>query len=532
MLFIGINPPAQAKTISNKIEKKIHELINQGETAFNDQQNAEAISYFIEAKKLAEANDFPQLECLAYYNIGTVYFHLYENGEALNNYLQAYKISLNHKVSLERQLEITYGISGVYYQEGYYDKAEEMLLRSLPTAQKSNDVLMLENIYQSLALIYNKKGEYEKALKYCNESKKYHKKGTDRSNIIKAETLYLQEKYEQLDKILPSIIESDQVNAADKGLAFIYKMQIYRSCKQYNKALEMSDSAYRLCDINNKPDLMVIISEIYEEIGDYPQAIAYKDSMTFYKDSLININNRQLIESNNVKLEVLKTQIEKDKELSSMRQRTRVMILVLLISILLIIIISILAYQQHQRYKHRKEILELNIQREQEERQLAEERMKETELIAHYRQQMIKQELDKRNTELSAKALFISSRNKLLEGILKYIAEHKDIKENPTIKQLAQHLKTLLKENNDEDTFIINFEAANPDFSRKLLQAHPTLLPSDLKFLAYIRMNISTKDIAIMLNVNPDSCKRRKIRIAKKLGLASSSELYEYLLSL
>ncbi len=529
---MGIITPVQAKSISNKIEKKILELINKGETAFNDQQCADAISYFIEAKDLAEANDLHQLECLAYYNTGVVYFQLYENGEALNNYLQAYKISLNHEVSIKRQLEITYGISGVYFQQGYYDKAEEMLLCSLQTALKNNDELMLENMYQSLALICNKKGEYEKALTYCNESKKYHKNGADRSNIIKAETLYLQKKYDQLDKLLPAIIESDQVKAVDKGLAFIYKMQIYRSRKQYNNALEAADSAYRLCNINNMPDLMANISEIYEEIGDYPQAIAYKDSMTFYNDSLININNRQLIESNNVKLEVLKTQIEKDNELSSMRQRTKVMILVLFISILVIIIISALSYIQHQRYKHRKQIMELNIQREQEERQLAEERMKETELIAHYRQQMIKQELDKRNTELSAKALFISSRNKLLEGILKYIAEHKDINENPTIKQLAQHLKNLLKENNDEDNFIINFEAANPEFSRKLLQAHPTLLPSDIKFLAYIRMNISIKDIAIMLNVNPDSCKRRKIRVAKKLGLESSSDLYEYLLSL
>ena len=531
ILIVSIIIAPQAKC-TNANEKKAIELIDEGEKAFNDQQVAAAISYFIEAKDIAAANSLPELECLAYYNIGVSYFELFENGEALDNFLQAYRISLDHEISITRKLEIAYGISGVYYRQEYLDKAKEMLLRSLPIAQEKDDKIMIENMLISLAMICNKKGDYEQALIYCQESEKYHETGPNRGDVIKAEALFLQKKYGELYKLSLDIIKSDNITSTDKGLIYRYLLDIYRQRKEYTLALEAADSARRLCDISNMPNLMNTISETYKEIGDFPNALAYKDSMVFSSDSIINSNNLKLIESNNVKLEVFKTQAERDQELSRIKQRNSVMILLSGIFLLIIIIISILAYLQRQRYKHRREIMELNIQREQEERQLAEERMKETELIAHYRQQMIKQELDKRNTELSAKALFISSRNKLLEGILKYIAEHKDISGNPTIKQLAQHLKALLKENNEEDHFIINFEAANPDFSRRLLQVHPNLLPSDLKFLAYIRMNISTKDMAIMLNVNPDSCKRRKIRIAKKLGLASSSELYEYLLSL
>lgn len=79
---------------------------------------------------------------------------------------------------------------------------------------------------------------------------------------------------------------------------------------------------------------------------------------------------------------------------------------------------------------------------------------------------------------------------------------------------------------------VVNFEAADPDFARRVLERHPALLDSDVRFLSYVRMNMQTKDIAALLNITPDSCKRRKIRISKKLGLETSSDLYSHILGI
>ena len=43
---------------------------------------------------------------------------------------------------------------------------------------------------------------------------------------------------------------------------------------------------------------------------------------------------------------------------------------------------------------------------------------------------------------------------------------------------------------------------------------------------------MQTKDIAALLNITPDSCKRRKIRLSKKLGLETSSDLYSHILGI
>lgn len=158
--------------------------------------------------------------------------------------------------------------------------------------------------------------------------------------------------------------------------------------------------------------------------------------------------------------------------------------------------------------------------------------MKETELIAHYQHEMMARSLEQKKKELSVSTMFISLRNKLIADLLASLSEIKEAKGTPALNTLVQHLKRLLKESADSDDFLMKFEAANPDFIKNLQTRHPNLSSSDLRFLAYMRSNLSLKDIASLLNINPDSCKRRKIRLSKKLGLDSSTDLYNYIVEL
>ncbi|MDE5796390.1 MAG: hypothetical protein K2H75_04715, partial [Muribaculaceae bacterium] len=160
-------------------------------------------------------------------------------------------------------------------------------------------------------------------------------------------------------------------------------------------------------------------------------------------------------------------------------------------------------------------------------------RIHETELVARHKHEILQKEIERQNTQLQANAMFVSSRNQLIEDLLKYIDNIKSEDDLPEIRNLRKHLGRMLgNDSKDREEFMMNVEAADPDLSRRLLAAHPDLLQSDIKFLGYIKMNMSMKEIAAILNVNPDSCKRRKIRIIKKLGLASSADLYAYLLHL
>lgn len=105
-------------------------------------------------------------------------------------------------------------------------------------------------------------------------------------------------------------------------------------------------------------------------------------------------------------------------------------------------------------------------------------------------------------------------------------------KSTSLLSDLVHHLEQLLKSSKEEDKFMKDIVNVAPDFTKLIKEKHPELLDSDIRFLTYIRMNLTVKDIATMLNITPESCRRRKIRVSKKLGLPSSAELYSYIINL
>ena len=75
------------------------------------------------------------------------------------------------------------------------------------------------------------------------------------------------------------------------------------------------------------------------------------------------------------------------------------------------------------------------------------------------------------------------------------------------------------------------FKMVNPAFYPNLLKSHPDLTPAELKLCSLLRLNISTKDIAVLLCQSPDSVRVSRARLRKKLGLESENNLVAYLLS-
>lgn len=228
----------------------------------------------------------------------------------------------------------------------------------------------------------------------------------------------------------------------------------------------------------------------------------------------------------------MKFKADMDKQLARMQQRHYTLIFVMCILVLLITIAVIMMRNQRIKSRNQQKMMELQLEKEQHEKKLAEEQARSVEMEAHYRQEIMKQSLEQKQKELSITNMFISSRNELIGDLLKHLTDIKEVQGITGVQTLVQHLKQLLKTSNERDNFIINFESANPDFIRKLKEMHPELSSSDIRFLSYIRMNMSTKDIASLININPESCKRRKIRISKKLGIESSAELYDYIIKM
>ncbi|MEQ9298501.1 MAG: sigma factor-like helix-turn-helix DNA-binding protein [Cyclobacteriaceae bacterium] len=69
------------------------------------------------------------------------------------------------------------------------------------------------------------------------------------------------------------------------------------------------------------------------------------------------------------------------------------------------------------------------------------------------------------------------------------------------------------------DHLLLELEADNKEFQNKLKQVYPQLTSYDLRLCTYLKANLSTKEIARILNITPDSVKKAKHRLRKKLKM-------------
>ena len=532
ILLIGFPSAASCKDETMQ-RKSDTDGIEAGEMKYREGKDAEAIKIFMEvAEKAHEEHDY-KLECLANYNIGVVYISLLSNGEALQYFQKAYDLCIRHKLGAAREVEIINGIAGAFFQSHNYTKAKTTLSQALKIAKANNDSMMIALCASDMALICNKTNAYDSVGYWIGVSKKYSV--SEKSNLqllsIAAETAMLRKDYLRAEEMCKEILSSADKGDANRGLAYTYLMKIASDRGDWEQAMLMEKGGEKENSLNMKTHFFEIAAEMYMKRGDYKRAMQYKDSLIIYNDSLEVINNRQLLDSENIKLEVLKYQQQLDRELQRQKYQTWVWITIAIIFFFIVVISVMFLRNQHQRYITQQEMLALKLDKEHKEKELAEERMHEMELIAEHEQEILKKEIERKNTQMQANAMFVSARNELICDLLKHLDDLGE--ENQEIRNLRSYLGRLLgRDSKEQEEFMMNVEAADPELSRRLLAIHPDLLQSDIKFLSYVKMNMNMKEMAAILNVNPDSCKRRKIRISKKLGLASSADLYSYLINL
>lgn len=507
-------------------------FLKKGYAAYDRGNKGEAIRYFLEARTLSERHNDHERHCLASYNLGTSYFYLKGYSEALDYYLEALEICERHELPTSRRLEILYGIAGVFFEQDNFKKAEEMVTRVYNLARTIPDSLMCENAAFALAMISNKYGRYDATRRYLDIASRYGNNVSLRRDIVEAEALYLQKKFTELKCVVARALENHTLKDADLGLLYLYQVEAAIAERDYKVAFEAKNKALPLLDLEDKGILYDHISSVSEASGDLGTALIYKDSAVLLRDSLYSSNTRQNSENFDIRFKIMSFRRDKEREVADLRSRTRTWTLVACGALLLGVIAWMIVAIQRQRTRHRHQIMSMEMERRREQQLLAEERMKETELIAEYQHKLMEKEIERKNAELSASSMFVSSRNNLIRDLLKYLDKIDGAGNVAEIRQVSNHLNRLLDDTGDEEAFLVNFDAANPGFSRRLLERHPGLLPNDLRFLAYVRMNMPTKEMASMLNINPDSCKRRKIRLSKKMGLESSADLYAYLLAL
>ncbi len=185
----------------------------------------------------------------------------------------------------------------------------------------------------------------------------------------------------------------------------------------------------------------------------------------------------------------------------------------------------------HSRKIEKKKAWELtNIVKEQEDIRKKEALVKEREIV-RLKNEALRKEVKHKSKELANNALSIIRKNESLSKIKNQLEQIR--KKNPDSKELDKVLNsvnlTLKQKNKDWDLFEINFDKVHEEFFEVVIHKHPDLSKRDLQLCAYVKMNLTAKEIAPILGISIRGVETQKYRLKKKLDIDKKQNLSEYL---
>ena len=458
-------------------------------------------------------------------NIGTVFYELGNYTHAQDYLLKSLRLTeeLNDDNATARTLN---NLGNVHNDLRNNEKALTYYEKSLKIKERLGQKRRLPAAYNNIGLIYSNLRKHGLAIHNLNKSAEISKEiGDERSFSRALSNLGIEySKQFQLDKALDyfnrSIVIKSEINDKD-GLAsaYLYRGQNYLEMKHYQKAksdcmssLEMTKKSGAL---NLQKEACECISASFEALGDFKSALSYNQRFLKLKDSLFNKERTQEITRNDMAYQFEKQQLadsiayhkretaQKVAFEQDINKQHRKFYITLIVSLLIIGFLLFIYAKHKQRLKFKS-----------------------------LENELLNSEIEYKKKDLTNMAVNISNNQEWAESL----AEHLEILKASTGRKRANELERLEKEiknkiwvNNNSDDFYKQIDELSSSFYDKLTSQFDGLTKTDIRLCSLIKLNLNTKQIAILQNINPSSVKMSRNRLRKKLNLSPKQDLSAFL---
>ncbi|OJJ21596.1 hypothetical protein BKI52_13850 [marine bacterium AO1-C] len=493
---------------------------------------------------------------------------IYERQGEYREALKLYKDALSSAIKAGNKELIPLGyqnIGNVNVRIGHYKDAYANFQKALKAAREVKNKHKETSILNNISALHYLTKDFDKALEgYEKLAIHYKKMGVLRGQGLALRgmgNVYLGQ--EKFDKALQKLQEA-------------YKI--------FN---ELHYKEYQAKTANSLASVFIKLKD-YAQANKYTQIALQKStqlkakrivSRSYFNQHLINIGQKQFSEaldnykryktiidsldkiSKTRQLEVLRVHYkmdEKDEELSQKDKTIRALASknnrsqqwISALGICLGVITIVMLWQSNVYRKKMKlvgvehQFLQEQTKRKETEFKLVEEQLQKKEIEEQMLQEQLKQDqehkkhlqenLEDRNHELTKQALYIVQKRELLCEIKTYVDEvvsqaSERVKRN--LRKVLKLIKGELGKNEEWENFTQTFEIAHPQFFTKLKASFPELTSHEIRLCALLRLNFSSKELALILNIAIDSVNKARFRLRKKLELTDEN-LNEYLMSL
>lgn len=523
---------------------QLDSLLVEGINARSNKDYARSLEILTKVRTVAEENNWYKQQFLAINNIGANYYSVLDYGEALDNYLEAYTIAIKHLDENEEMIVLN-NIAILYSKEGDLIKAEEYFNKAYILAQEQNENIKIGLYAVNLGIVANQQNKLDVAATYLEEAMEMLKEEPSiyiLAEIALAENYYKRKELQKAKLLAEATLPKlESIALSEERISVLILLSnIAKDSGQTQNAIIYAKTALKTAtNPENRISAYQQLAEIYSINELYVEALSAKDSVIVLSDSLNHLKNGRLFETNRVKFEIADYRRELQRSRETRKQERMTLFILLGVSFLVIVLIAWALYNSYIKNKQRKilhqqskEFIELELQKKESDNLLLEKQLHAKETLALLEEERLKNEIEARNRKLAAKALQISGRNELLTEVINTLSSQTEVAKNALLSKKVKELKGLLKRDNEWESFLTHFEEVNHGLITKLRANHPELTTNDVRFLSYLYMDLTTKEIASLFNITVEATRKRKERISSKMGLEDSTALYKYITAL
>jgi len=516
-------------------------LFLHGNIAYENNNYDEAKSYYSQSLKLSERLNATLLKANCFERMASVHLATDDPSMALKLYYQS--LPLFEKVHNTEGIAKVYNIIGVFKTGSHdYDTAEVYLQKAIQlNLQINNRHGIIEN-EGNLGYLYEVTGKLAEAEKiylklvdelsaiddkvnlpviYFNLASLFQKK------VMIDSALYFLGKAIDIAKLTgdSSLLSTLYGNT---GEIFLNKGKRDSATVYLQKSVLFS---HTINDVETEMQAMSLLVKVDSLSGNFKSAFSKIQQISVLKDS---VYQRRI--NSNVKTAELQYENEKRKGLIEIQRlsiqsanKERVLYLVLLaVSIITLGLITLVFILRRRNYLRSQELFKQQLL----VKSLELDRFQKEEEITKLKIDKIEEVLQIKEREQVSQALAMEQKNELIRLINSWLKEMKieaGTIDDSALNTILSSIKMQPKTEENGNLFNQKFNSIHLSFYETLKSSHPELTKSELRFCAYLKLNLDRTQVANIHNITTEAIRKTRYRVRKKLGLSPDASLEDYI---
>ncbi|MET1259074.1 tetratricopeptide repeat protein [Flagellimonas sp. DF-77] len=445
----------------------------------------QAQDYLLQSLKQAEALEDKITISRALNNLGNVHSDWKNLKRALGYYQRS--LEIKESLGMKNSLQLVYNNIGlIQAQLGNVKQAIDDFEKSVALSLELGDLKSESRGYSNLGAQYSQLGDFDKALEFMNKGLQIKKVMKDDDGLTSA-YIYRGNNFLAMGRFVEARID------CQKGL----------------------DMAVNSGAINSQKMACNCLGRAYEGLGDYRRSLSYNQRFATLKDSLFNIERSQEMTRAEMTYEFEKQQLADSIQFHKQQTEQKVAYERQLnkqntkFYLLLMVSLGVIGFMTFLYYKYRQNL-----------------KLKKVE------NRLLNTEIEYKKKDLTTMAVNISNNQEWAESLgerlntLKAATGRKRVKE---LELLEADIKNKIWVNKDSDAFHHKIDELSSSFYARLNEQFEGLTKTEVRLCSFIKLDLNTKQIATLQNINPASVKMSRNRLRKKLNLSPEDDLTTFL---